>query len=502
MRLIIKKIKNICKNKKLTLCDEFYYSEDVKTIMGEICFKEILFIDYRDSEAGSNPREYNGLIKTNLEIFKSLLAHPDMFRFLHSGIIVSLTDTIIKSPSVKYSDCCLTNGNQTRFIILLITLLKLFLDGTNLKDVGRKEYEDFIQTKFGDEPKVMSILKQIKLSKVTQLVNTLKSNGKYLKCFNDLELDKFLSLKLRIQVNLIDPIVNDLGDSKRDNYTVGTLIAEANNDTQKVKVDDIFGNKYKRELREFIFKDFLEKFKNKVMIEYRMEEVTDKIEKVHILTLLRPIVALSLLTKEKDIYKHTNQRTPIYKLFEKILNVRTRNQNTISTISKLIPFLYDIRVTYVIPQLELLKKKFIRDYTAKAISGELEDTIIHKQISSARGKDKLIEKIVLKNVGYNVEHILPVLIYRTRKLFKESESTGEIEISIDKDSIPKYFNTLNEVIYEKYVGLKLKGLPTSLTTVVRSKEFYETGQEAYVALKHSFNLEETDYIEKNKRITG
>jgi len=50
--------------------------------------------------------------------------------------------------------------------------------------------------------------------------------------------------------------------------------------------------------------------------------------------------------------------------------------------------------------------------------------------------------------------------------------------------------------------LKLKGLPTSLTTVVRSKEFYETGQEAYVALKHSFNLEETDYIEKNKRITG
>ena len=65
--------------------------------MGEIPFKEILFLDYRDTEAGSNPREYIGLKKTNKVILQSILAHDELFRFLHSGIIVSLTDTDISA---------------------------------------------------------------------------------------------------------------------------------------------------------------------------------------------------------------------------------------------------------------------------------------------------------------------------------------------------------------------------------------------------------------------
>ena len=39
---------------------------------------------------------------------------------------------------------------------------------------------------------------------------------------------------------------------------MATILAEANNDTQKVKADDIFGNKYKKELEETIFKDFID----------------------------------------------------------------------------------------------------------------------------------------------------------------------------------------------------------------------------------------------------
>ena len=96
--------------------------------MGEVPFSEILFLDYRDTEAGSNPREYIGLKKTNESIIKSLLKDcENMFRFLHSGIIVSLVNPIIdlEGKLVKYDDCCLTNGNQTRFIVLILVVLKL-----------------------------------------------------------------------------------------------------------------------------------------------------------------------------------------------------------------------------------------------------------------------------------------------------------------------------------------------------------------------------------------
>lgn len=41
--------------------EPFFMSKDRKTIMGEVPFSEILFLDYRDTEAGSNPREFNGI---------------------------------------------------------------------------------------------------------------------------------------------------------------------------------------------------------------------------------------------------------------------------------------------------------------------------------------------------------------------------------------------------------------------------------------------------------
>lgn len=120
--IIINELKNNAKDKKITFSENFYISSDKKTIMGEVAFKEILFLDYRDTEAGSNPREYIGLKKTNLNIIKSLLKdYKDMFRFLHTGFVVSLTD-VQNEPNftIRYADCCLTNGNQTRFIISII----------------------------------------------------------------------------------------------------------------------------------------------------------------------------------------------------------------------------------------------------------------------------------------------------------------------------------------------------------------------------------------------
>lgn len=498
MKTMLNKLKNITKRKKIDFCDRPYLSQDGKTIMGEVAFKEILFLDYRETEAGSNPREYYGLKKTNLVILKSLLEHPDMFRFLHSGIIVSLSDTTINDNSIRYGDCCLTNGNQTRFIVLILTLLKFLVNRKSAKSVDNKKYSNFIKTNFGDNNKIFSFLNGIKFSKIDQIATFLTNNSKYLKDFEKISIDDLLNIRVRIQLNLLDEISEDLEETKLDNYSIGSLIAEANNDTQNVRVDDIFGNRYKKELETFIFKEFLQEYKD-TKIEYRMGEIADK-DKVHILTLLRPLVALGILTKEKDVYEYTNQRAPVYKLFERLLRVKDKAKNTIEVISKLIPLLYSIRINYVAKQLELEKRRLIREYKTKAVSGDLSGTIITKEVSVAKGDEKQIEKIVKKHVSYNIEHIIPVLVYRIRKLFKEPDSNGKIGLVIPDENVDNFFKGLIETIYKGYVDLKLQGLPTSLTTVVRSSEFYKKGEEAYIALKNAYNFDETGYIENNKYI--
>jgi hypothetical protein len=495
---LISELKHISNSKKLTFPEKFYFSTDRKTIMGEIPFKEILFLDYRDTEAGSNPREYIGLKKTNKVILQSILAHDELFRFLHSGIIVSLTDTDIseEKQTITYSDCCLTNGNQTRFLILIVTLLKLFSSKQKQSNIDRTKYNMFIKSTFGDSTKILAILQRVNFSKISQIVAFLKDNTKYFNKFRDMELNSFLNLKVRIQVNPINFIISDL-EEKLDEYSVGTMIAEANNDTQNVKTDDIFGNKNKQDLETYLFNIFNKINKDKVKIEYRFGEVSDGADKVHILTLLRPIISTGILTKEKKIFEYTNQRGPIYKTFEKLLRDKEKADKTIKVISQLIPSLYTIRKTYVAPELDLQKKNFQREYIGKATAGELSETIVAKQISSVKD-EKEIEKIIKPHINYNIEHIFPVLIYRVRKLFNKSSTPEKIDFIVPEDKLPDFFRALIEAIYKKYIETKLGGLRSSLTTFARSKEFYEAGGETYIALKNAYHLKESDFIEKNK----
>jgi IMP cyclohydrolase len=484
-------------NNTIEFAEPFYMSNDKKTVMGEVPFSEILFLEYRDTEAGSNPREYIGLKKTNESIIKSLLKDcENMFRFLHSGIIVSLVNPIIhlERKLIEYDDCCLTNGNQTRFIILIIVVLKLIFHEEELTVLKQRQINSFIKDNFPDSPKTRSIMPYIRYNKINQIINFLIKNNKYLKSFKKLKLEYFLKSRIRIQLNLINSIVDDLED-ELDTYSAGTLIAEANNDTQKVRADDIFGNKYKEELEKNIFKDFIIEYQKNVKIEYRLGEVVEKIDKVHILTLLRPVVATGILTKEKDIFNFTNQRDPIYKLFERLLN-KNKGNKIVSIISKLIPFLYNIRENYVKPILEKHRRNLIRKYKEKALMGDLESSIIGKDITKVKDDDLKLEKIIKNAINYNIEHILPVLIFRIKHIIDEVPENRNIKLNMDEGKISIFLQTLIEIIYEKYVEKKLEGLPTSLTTVVRSRDFYDIGSESYKTLIRTFNLSESDFIYK------
>jgi hypothetical protein len=498
MTTLIEELENLTTKKRIIFAESFYQSADGKTVMGEVPFKEILFLDYRDTEAGSNPREYAGLKKSNGIIIKSVLKDSaNMFRFLHSGIIVCLTAPVINDngKSIAYEECCLTNGNQTRFIILILTLIKLFCQVKSISQLTQKEYNAFIKETFDKFHVSNSILKYVKFNKVLEVADFLNKEGKYMQCFDDMGLETFLSSRIRVQVNLINGIISDL-DDKLDEYSAGTLIAEANNDTQNVKPDDIFGNKYKRELEDLLFGPFIKEYGNKVKIEYRYGEIAEKTEKAHILTLLRPIIATGILTKDKDIFKLTNQRLPIYNIFSKLISKNDKATKTIEIISKITPLLYKIRKDHIMPILEDRKRELIRDYKKKAYEEELNDTVIKDEIYQARGNDEKIEKIIRGAVNYNIEHIIPVLVYRMRKLFKETN--GSIQLTIPQAQIEQFLKTLVEAIYDSYVKMKLKGLPTSLTTRVRSSDFYDYGVETYNTLIKLQHIEETSLIEENK----
>lgn len=484
---------------EIAFSEQFYFSKDKKTVMGEVPFSEILFLDYRDTEAGSNPREFIGIQKTNVNILKSLLADPtNLFRFLHSGIIVSLLSSVIENSTIKYEDSCLTNGNQTRFIILVIVFLSLFSDKKELSALKQNEINVFVKKHFIDNSKSVRIFTHLRHNKINQVVNFLLKDKKYHKLFKSLNLNTFLNSQIRIQLNLIDSILEDL-DQDSDTYAVGTLIAEANNDTQKVKADDIFGNKYKSELESKIFKKFLSQFKDKLEVEYRFGEVVDKKDKVHILTLLRPVVASGILTKDKDIFGYTNQRDPIYKIFEKILQ-KTKNHKLINVISLLVPFLYDIRENYVKPTLEKHRRELIRKYKEKAAYGDLSNTIIGEEVLKHKNNGQKLERIIKTNINYNIEHILPVLVFQIRNLICMGEKNDILKLNVNEVKKEEFIKSLTEIIYENYVEKKLKGLPTSLTTVVRSQEFYEMGIDGYKALIRTKenNANETDFILKNR----
>lgn len=374
--------------------------------------------------------------------------------------------------------------------------MKLLFHQKELSLIKQNQIKFVLEKHFSSNPKAERIFTYVRYNKVNQVSNYLLKNRKHYDLFNNLKLDEFLNSKIRMQLNIVNYIMEDL-EYDSDSYSVGTRIAEANNDTQKVKIDDIFGNKYKGELEKKVFNVFINTYKDKYQIEYRLGEVLEQKDKVHILTLLRPLIATGLMTKDKEIFHYTNQRDPIYKLFERLL-YKNKKKKEIPLIPLFIPFLYNIREKYVKPALDKHKRELIRKYKELALHDELDDSAIGKEIVKVKSSDSKLERLIRTTVNHNIEHIFPVLIFQIRKLISLDEVYQKIFFTIPEDKIDEFLKGLTEIIYEKYVEKKLAGLPTSLTTVVRSKDFYEMGSDAYKTYLRTMKAEESNYILNNR----
>ena len=105
-----------------------------------------------------------------------------------------------------------------------------------------------------------------------------------------------------------------------------------------------------------------------------------------------------------------------------------------------------------------------------------------------------------KVTSYNIEHILPVLIYRIRSIIDYDKQHQKICLIVEPGKDEKLFQSLLEAIYTNYVEIKLKGVTGSITDEIRSKDFFGSGEEAFIVLKNLLNFKQSDYIKKNRYI--
>ena len=164
----------------------------------------------------------------------------------------------------------------------------------------------------------------------------------------------------------------------------------------------------------------------------------------------------------------------------------------------MVPFLFEIREKYVRPTLDKHKRTLIRKYKELALHDELDGFAIGKEILKVKNNDHKLERLIRTTVNHNIEHIFPVLIYQIRKLISFDNINNKIYLNIPKEKYEEFINGLTEIIYEKYVEIKLAGLPTSLTTVVRSKDFYEMGNDSYKTFLRTMKAVENNFILDNK----
>lgn len=59
-------------------------------VLASTNFRNLLPIQYLDTDAGSNPREFQGMTPVNIKILKSMIKNPKIFWAKHSQVILTI----------------------------------------------------------------------------------------------------------------------------------------------------------------------------------------------------------------------------------------------------------------------------------------------------------------------------------------------------------------------------------------------------------------------------
>jgi len=314
-----------------------YSDPTPEALMASTTIGQLLPLPYKESEAGSNPREFQGMKSgTNKKILKSFIKnHHTTFWALHSGVSITVINGRVESGLMQFDDACLTNGLQTVTIGRILTLIKAYQNYAKKSEIHtkinanmEKNWRECIQSEF--PPDLSEQLSTISLQHVNSVLNWLgaKENKEYLAIVNKMTLQEILDTKVSVKAVLLNELAQSVPklDREPDLERLGNEIAEANNETQKVDPGDLFGTGHQAWLEEQLFDLPLEN----AVIEYpRFSEDRNgngrKI--IPVLDLLRPILPTTFIVDNhvedfaSFVAEYANRREPIYNWFKRLIKI-------------------------------------------------------------------------------------------------------------------------------------------------------------------------------------
>lgn len=467
---------------------EFY--ENDQSLAHYTTINNLVGIGYLDTPAGSNPREFQGMSKTNTIILKSFLDDRTFFWSRHLGINLTIKKgEITRNGALRgkiiYEDACITNGLQTISIFRILLMIKIYQSNRNRSTIHKRivsgnedGFKKVILNELGDIAE--DFFSSISIKQINCIYSWFykKENKKYLNIINNMNIEDILKTVITIKSVMLDNMVSDTNsDSEYILQKLGDTIALTNNETQNVREDDKFGTKRGKWLDD----NFLCNVSGQIVdVEYRkFSTKKGELPTKHILDILRSIIFTSLIVDSKEntsdasmVSKYANSRVIIYSLFEKFINRYESNprdvkMNQVTTIIKnMMPSLLNLMFVFE----EKLNDYYSElDITKICKYCDISEDDFLKKISIKDDEDGIVKvEKINENIGrmlkFSSLHLFPIFIFSIRKAIIVNEKLN-VNIDINENQIEKII----DLIYYKMLNLKLNGQIGSSSDLYRKK---------------------------------
>lgn len=498
-----------------------YVTPESEAVLAMSTIGELLGVPYKDSAAGSNPREFQGMKSTtNQKILKSFISnYRSTFWALHSGFVLSVTKGQVprdgESKELFFEDACLTNGLQTQTIARILTLIKAYQLECGRQEIHRKinrtesgeqRWREFLDKTVS--PEVVGQLASVSLDHINSVLNWLhaEGNAEYLATVNEMTLEDILSTRVSVKVVLLDDLLPPGGEEDERDQKIeqlGGMIAEANNETQKVKADDLFGTKHQRWLEENLFALVPSPF----VVEYRRfaeKGIDSSHEVIHVLNLLRAILPTTLIVPvgtddvASFVASYASSREPVYNWFDRIIEVHKDPdhghnptiKHTVLILRNLMPHLIDVMYQaqeYWEAQRKELSFKFVNELQPLAKTHLGQEIHLDPEMTKVKPD---ADQIVKSKLSFAFANLFPMFVFGTRSAIQVDDNF-KVTYSIS----PKTGKAVMKRIYTELIRERLTKITGSTSDLFRNPTRYRAAGLAFKEFSEYDDVSYHDYTE-------
>ena len=491
-----------------------YSDPSPQALLAATTMSQLLSVPYKDSDAGSNPREFQGMKSgTNKKILESLIKHHNTtFWALHSGVSITAINARVEEGILQFDDACLTNGLQTVTIGRILTLVKTYQQFTGKSEIHTKinqnmqdKWKDCIKKEFPDD--ISKQLSSISMQHVNSVLNWLglPVNETYLDLVNKMTLEDILNTKLSVKVVRLNELADLVAqvDDEPDLETLGNDIAEANNETQKVDPGDLFGTSNQAWLKKELFNKKLDG----AVIEYRRgseDRSKNAARVIHVLDLLRAHLPTTFIVdpipEGEDladfVADYANRREPIYNWFSKVIKAHEsgnpeRINDVVTILRNLTPSLVKM----------MFRAQSVWDEQRKELSfavvnewTPLKKTSLGTLIFEGQKMTKPNEKAdaeIKRFLSFSFSNIFTIFVFATRTAIQVADDLN-VTYDIDDATVGQMVRS----IYKTLAKTRLKSTLGSTSNLFRDPEIYRASADQFKMVSEAKGNQYSDSLAK------